>query len=191
MHSALPVGVIMPYAGRLAKDDDSQANIRQIKAQLASTGWMFCDGSPLDPKDFPRLYGVLQFDFGKDAKGHFLLPDLRGQFIRGVSETPVQDPDRCSRATPRLGKGEGPYVGSVQRDAFQGHQHDYTSLKKLTPLIVEEGSTPLDYTLAEDTSTSAYVADGDYGKPRPAQETRPVNLYLNYIIFVGRPFPAY
>lgn len=65
----LSVGSIIPYAA------DNVGPILQI-------GWALCDGSSLKTADYPHLFAVIGYTNG-GAKDSFLLPDLRGRFLRG------------------------------------------------------------------------------------------------------------
>lgn len=175
---ALPVGATLPYAGPIFGTDGTPNP--QLEALLASQGWLPCDGRALDRASYHALFSVLGYTYG-GADETFLVPDLRGQFLRGVDAGAKQDPG------PRQG-GDAAYdgVGSTQLDAFQGHQHDYTY--EATPTAAQAGEVA---TLAPGKPTGAgqttdYVADtsvdpsGD--DPRASSETRPLNVALNFII---------
>ncbi|HYD80321.1 MAG TPA: phage tail protein, partial [Paucimonas sp.] len=111
----VPVGTVLPYAGPLATGDGSAAAIRQIKTNLWTAGWLYCDGAAMSCNDYRDLFGVIGYAFG-GSDGSFNLPDLRGQFIRGVSDNATQDPDRADRKPAAPGGNAGAMVGSVQQD---------------------------------------------------------------------------
>jgi microcystin-dependent protein len=175
----LPVGVVLPYAGLLAATDASSTALAEIKAVLAGQGWLYCDGGSYSCNDYARLYGVIGNSFGGDTT-NFNVPDLRGRFMRGVDGGAGQDPDALGRTATAQGGATGDHVGSLQADAFQGHEHQYTSTME-SPTTAESKGPPLLNQLADQATTSV-VSDGTNGTPRTTSETRPVNLAMNYLI---------
>jgi len=176
-----PVGVVLPYAGPI--------NVC-TRAQLKRWGWLFCDGSAVAIADYPELHVVIRSLYGQatSSRAAFLLPDYRGVFLRGVSlgatlcdGTTPRDPDADGRTAAACAKGgnSGDAVGSVQRDAFQGHQHHYV-------MVANAGQPNQQGTsLASPTSTGTttdIVTDGLDGDPRTSAETRPLNVYVNFLI---------
>jgi microcystin-dependent protein len=184
----LPVGTILAYAGPLADTDGNAADIAQIRANLASQGWLFCDGSSLSCADYAQLYGVIGSAYGGGGT-NFNLPDLRGRFIRGVDGGAGRDPAfsaspaACDARTASGSNGNtGDMVGSVQSDAFQGHEHDYTAMMEAPdPVQSGPGITPYIPDPVPAATTSMETETG-MGTPNVSTETRPANIYLNYII---------
>jgi microcystin-dependent protein len=178
----VPIGCILPYGGPLAQGEAQAGVLDEIKYYLARTGWMFCDGTPLNCKDYAQLYSVIGKSFGFDeGAGTFNLPNLQGMFIRGVDGNASVDPDVSSRK-PAVKNANPNAVGSTQQDAFQGHEHYYKGV--LTPaadLTLGPGDAPTSGVMPDQVTTSEIEQSPD-GKPRVASETRPVNIYLNYII---------
>lgn len=142
-------------------------------------GWMVCDGTNLPSEQYPDLFDVIGTNFGANPPtGTFYLPDLRGQFIRGVDTTGVRDPDYNKRHDMHTPSISASGVGSIEFDAFQNHTHSYTVFP----------------------ATSGGVASGSYWTSGEAQtglapdtfkvndkETRPINAYLYFIIYAGAP----
>lgn len=62
-----PVGGIIPYAG-----------------DVAPSGYLMCHGQLLLRSAFPDLFNAIGTNWGADTSLDFRLPDLRGQFLRGV-----------------------------------------------------------------------------------------------------------
>lgn len=193
-NSLIPIGAVLPYAGPLANTENVEASdgalsvkVEQIKANLAESGWMFCDGTSLPIKGHWPLFGVIGRAYGGDTKT-FRLPDLRGRFIRGVTgdldpSEAVRDTDIDKRKESASGGNIRNHVGSLQRDAFQGHEHDYNGVDQTAlPPVLGPGDAPT-YGIMKETTSSKEPLSPD-GDPRMAKETRPVNLYLNYIIRV-------
>jgi microcystin-dependent protein len=192
LDSLIPIGSVLPYAGPLANTEDAPAQgdslavkVELIKANLANDGWMFCDGTALPIKGYWPLFGVIGRAYGGDATT-FRLPDLRGRFIRGVTGDlgpgePVRDTDIATRQASADGGNTQNRVGSLQSDAFQGHEHDYKAVDQAAvPPVLGPGDAPT-YGIKEESTSSEEIQSPD-GTPRVAKETRPVNLYLNYII---------
>lgn len=75
-------------------------------------GYLPCEGQELSTSQFPKLYSVIGNTFGGNKKV-FNLPDLQGQFIRGLDRDGNID---CDSENIRD-------LGSIQEDSFQGHGH--------------------------------------------------------------------
>ncbi len=60
----------------------SPRRVAQID-DLHRRGWLECTGQALDRDRFPELYEAIGDTWGAAPKGRFLLPDLRGFFLRG------------------------------------------------------------------------------------------------------------
>ncbi|MCP4138443.1 MAG: tail fiber protein [bacterium] len=155
------VGMIIPFAG--SKD-------------AIPHGWLICDGSEVSRKTYQKLFAVINGNWGNGNQvDTFNLPDLRGRFLRGV------DFEKQGETKPLLDPGRE--IGSYQKDAFQGHKHNYSYSRHPTgggPNGVEFGGGKWgDYTQFKILDPSN---DGTNGNPRTAKETRPVNAAVNYII---------
>ncbi|MEM7372584.1 MAG: phage tail protein [Bacteroidota bacterium] len=155
-----PIGTIMMYGG---KDPIS----------LAQYGWRVCDGTLLSKQEFPELERALDGAYGRDGED-FYLPDCRGMFVRGVDEGRKKDPDSASRTEQKSGTGghSGDKVGSVQEQevmqhkhyAAAAHEHRMGAGKKIKILM------------------PSYSGTQHNTKDHGGKETRPVNLYLYFII---------
>jgi hypothetical protein len=84
---------------------------------------------------------------------------------------PTRDPDRDSRAPAYAGGNVGDAVGSKQTDAFQEHTHSVELLGN--PGLNGVGSF---------YNPMGVGATGPANNGRRANETRPVNVDVNYII---------
>lgn len=149
----VPVGSIMPFGGT-----------------VEPSGWVFCDGRVVSRTGtYSNLFSIIGTAWGVgDGISTFYIPDLRGNFLRGVDTVGATDPDRASR-TNRSGQVVGPVVGSLQADAFKSHTHTYQISNPNAGAGGGAGQagTPL-------VTQNAGVAGGN--------ETRPKNAYVNYII---------
>lgn len=103
--NGVPAGSIMPFGGVNIPD-----------------GWLLCDGSAYSATEYPELYAAIKDTWGTPGAGQFLVPDLRGQFLRGL-DTRADGVDKG--ALNRWNKkGEmAPTVGSYQEGDFKGHNH--------------------------------------------------------------------
>jgi microcystin-dependent protein len=194
------VGTMVAFGGKM-----DQA----MEAALAEAGWLPCDGRPLSLKTvgggaspYVGLHTIIQTNFGNGTdtdgvkKGDFNIPDLRGTFVRGVTQTSGNDPDANSRAPMRPGGNVGNQVGSVQTDAIEAHSHP--SSATLTPennpnVFVSQRSAPADF-VPGLTRGSDFHDEGASVITRRrisvsvnvgnsvGSETRPVNAYVHWII---------
>lgn len=150
----IPVGTMMAYGG------DTRNNT--VVATLNSQGWLPCDGRPYSAQEYPELAKVIGSSFG-----NLRVPDLRGRFLRGTDQGTKRDPDSASRQ-PENGGNAADNVGSVQDDEFKRHTHEYTKFPH------HEGPNW--------ASGSYWVPGQDQTGPAGGNETRPKNVYVNWII---------
>ena len=140
--------------------------------------YLLCDGSEISRTTYADLFAAIGTAWGGgDGSTTFNLPDLRGQFLRGLDDTGTIDPDGVNRT-----------VGSLQSDAFQGHWHQYSSSGHNADFVA--GSIIVDY---QNSPSGGYgpvdrvrapVTDGMNGTPRTKSETRPTNVAVSFIIKV-------
>ena len=100
--SAIPKGMIAPF-GRTVPPE----------------GWLICDGSTLNALQdvmYRSLYDAIGTTWGGTGENDFQIPDLRGQFLRGVDAGAGNDPDASSRSG-------GDSVSSTQSDEIKSHSH--------------------------------------------------------------------
>ena len=147
-----PTGAILPYGG--------------FSAPL---GYILCDGSSYLRSAQPALFAVIGTAYGAADSTHFNIPDLRGQFLRGVSGVTGRDPDAASRTAMNPGGNSGDNIGSIQTSQFASHSHSYG---ETTTAGVDYSVNP--GTLVGIVSATTSATGGN--------ETRPINAYVNYII---------
>lgn len=146
-------------------------------------GWALCDGSLQKTNDrkYSDLYKVIGTAWGGRTSGYFALPDLRGQFLRGVSEDINTDPEKEGRLASRpdliaasntdgISGNSGNSVGSKQEDMVIKHAHDIGGLD-----AIGKGCNS---TLSGCGPANAQHPTAPYG----GSETRPKNAYVYYII---------
>ena len=171
-----PAGTVIPYVGTVA-------SIQGLVAQ----GWLLCDGTPLKIANYKTLFSAIGTAFGGDGTTTFNLPDLRGQFLRGVDGGANVDPDVNSRTAQATNGNSGGKVGSRQGECLQNHQHywDYnfgyiTQGGSSLGVQLMDDSGPFNHNGLKGTKPTTNVDGG-------GNETRPVNVYVYDLIFAGLP----
>ncbi len=165
-----PAGTVLAYVG-----------------SSAPSGFLICNGNTVSRTTYSELFSIIGTSFGNgDGVTTFHLPDLRGRFIRGYDGTAGNDPDKVTRIESNTGGNTGNNIGSLQDDAFQGHYHNFIGMAALiTPggSGINQFSTPPEPTKQNLLQTVQHpITDGTNGVPRTSSETRPKNVYMNYII---------
>lgn len=93
----VPAGMVMHFAGA-----------------DAPSGWLVCDGSAVARADYADLFSAIGTVYGAgDGSTTFNLPDLRGEFLRGLDSGRGVDADRA--------------LGSAQEEAYKSHTHTGSS----------------------------------------------------------------
>lgn len=83
----MPSGVILPYGGA-----------------TAPTGWLLCDGSPIDRTTYAALFSAIGTTHGTgDGVNTFNLPDMRGVFPRGAGTNGASNYGGVTGHTPAGG----------------------------------------------------------------------------------------
>jgi microcystin-dependent protein len=142
---------------------------------------MICDGSAISRTDYAGLFAAIGSAWGSgDGSTTFHLPDLRGRFLRGVDNDQGRDPDRASRTAANSGGNTGDAVGSIQGHAFQTHNHTHDTGGNNATGTFHQSSVSAEASFIFTGSTGA---SGTHAQPS-ANETRPVNANVNFIIKV-------
>lgn len=212
LQMSVPVGTVVAYAGQATSTNGantawpssagcastgsppssssssaSSGTYEPPEFPLEAAGWMLCDGRKLSAAQYPELFAVIGCLYGcvKDGQGNqeFYIPDYRGLFLRGADDGAGMDPDASSRMLPNQ-SGTGSTVGSLQCDALQAHQHQYNEV-------------PTQPTIAQGNAATTAIPAPSQGLTGPPTnslnanqntvrtsngETRPKNVYVNYII---------
>jgi hypothetical protein len=157
-----PPGSIMAYGGT-----------------TAPPGWLMCDGTSYATGTYPALFAVIHNAFGNTAGGaNFNVPDLRGKFLRGLDGGANYDPDRSTRTALLAGGNIGDNIGSFQLDQFKLHNHTNGSYQELLQYAQGFNSSGSEDTSPGEPDVLHYAPMLDAG----GNETRPVNVNVNYII---------
>jgi microcystin-dependent protein len=87
--------------------DTKPGTIAHFASAVAPAGWLECDGGSYSATAYPALFAIL----GTVGQSTFNVPDLRGEFIRGVDNGRGVDPGRTLR--------------SAQGQSVAAHNHAY------------------------------------------------------------------
>ncbi|MCP4498917.1 MAG: tail fiber protein [Deltaproteobacteria bacterium] len=186
--SGIPPGMIMPFAGSTAD---------------VPAGWLFCDGSNVERATYPALYAAIGNAHGSADGSHFNLPDFRGRFLRGTSNSTTRDPNRNTRTAAATGGNTGNAVGSIQDDATSRpssaftsnttghHNHNNGNYNRLMILgsnsRCDRSFSSGDTSCSEpDLGTSATLSSGGNHAHTITgggdSETRPTNANVNFVV---------
>jgi rhizosphere induced protein len=165
--SSVPVGSVITYVGNISASNTPENYALFPEAQ----GWMVCDGRSLNASMYPELFAVLGYLYGGSGNS-FNLPDLRGMFLRGVSNTDAALEQRV--AAPN-GIANG--VGSTQASAMQQHVHNYNSPAQPAPIVT--GSN------APQQVVASVNQNDQTGSP--AQSNTPLSVNVNVSNYENRP----
>lgn len=155
MRTAVPVGVIFTFYGHLNR---------------VPPGYLPCDGSEIRQADYPELYAHLiavRPELRIDAeRAH--LPDLRGEFVRGLDAGRGIDPNRA--------------LGSSQGFTVERHGH------QLSQQIGVSGGWAGGWGGVQDQRAVNSPGDGPMRVLETGEnETRPRNVALSFIIRAVAP----
>lgn len=124
----------------------------------APSGWLSCDGSAVSRTTYSGLFSAVGTTYGTgDGSTTFNVPDLRGEFVRGLDNG--------------RGVDSGRVLGSAQADEFKAHNHtvgQYGDFIRTTTTVMAAGYEPAQNNV--NTSSTG------------GTETRPRNIALLYCI---------
>ena len=147
-------------------------SITMYGGAAAPTGWLLCDGTSYLRATYPDLFSAIGVAYGTADGTHFNVPDFRGIFPRGVDNGAGNDPDSASRIAANPGGNTGDNVGSFQADELASHFHH------ISPQLISNTAPTTNFPNA-GASGKFNLIDTD---PTGGNETRPKNLYVNFII---------
>jgi hypothetical protein len=108
-------------------------------------GYLKCDGAQVSRTKYPELFAAIGTIYGEgDGSSTFNLPDLRGEFIRGLDDGRNVD--------------EGRDLGSEQMDQIQGHGHI-----DLGHTHSDAGHTQMGYNLSYGSYNNYEMGGNGYG----------------------------
>jgi len=161
--AAIAPGITVPFAG-----------------SSAPSGWLLCNGQAVSRTTYSGLFAIVSTTYGTgDGSTTFNVPDLRGEFIRGL------DGGR--------GIDTGRTLGSAQADDFESHTHTATSTVTDPGHIHTQtnagvtargagGGSAADVGAGNTGSATTGVTVATINTNTGGTETRPRNIALNFII---------
>ena len=168
----------IPLAALISAVQQALVPAGTIHAYGGSTtpaGWLRCDGALYNGSTYPALYAAIGINFG-GYSGYFNVPDLRGRFLRGWNNSSGRDPDAASRYGEYTGQTGGDKIGSIQGDQLKSHNHYIAR-------TVVDGNTDAWFDwYSGRASTDDGTWAGQYTESTGGNETRPINVSVNYII---------
>jgi len=170
----LPAGAIMPFA-----------------MNSAPSGWLAANGSTPSRTTYADLFAAIGTTYGAgDGRTTFLLPDLRGYFVRG-SGTNSADGTASGTFGQRQRDAVGPHTHSGTSDGMDRNKSHSHTIKGTGLGQGGGGSNPVfSSNYMGDNGTSIYATDIDHlhtftsssQNPAYTTETRPANIALLYCI---------
>lgn len=180
--------VTIDNSGNMSTTDvaflNPSGSITMYGGASAPTGYLICDGSQLSRSAYPALFAAIGTAYGTSGSTDFFIPDLRGLFPRGVNNGSGNDPDASTRVACQTGSNVGDNVGSLQASMFTSHSHTDAGHNH-NMNIANSGATSTfggGFGIAVQATPQFTVAGAANILPTGGNETRPRNLYVNFII---------
>lgn len=139
------------------------STIAAFPRTTAPAGWLKCNGAEISRTTYAALFAIVGTTFGAgNGTTTFNLPDMRGEFIRGLDDGRGVDTGRA--------------MGSAQASDIEPHSHDIRG-------VVSGGSGNTAYSLgAVITGAVMGTAHPENIQNSTGTETRPRNVALLYCI---------
>lgn len=132
--------------------------VNSFAMNSAPAGWLSCNGGAVSRTTYAGLFSAIGTTYGAgDGSTTFNIPDLRGEFVRGLDNGRGVDIGRS--------------LGSAQADEFKSHNHtvgQYGDFIRTTTNVMAAGYEPAQNNV--NTSSTG------------GTETRPRNIALLYCI---------
>lgn len=128
-------------------------------------GWLHCNGANVSRTTYARLFAIIGTSYGAgDGSTTFKLPDLRGEFIRGLDAGRNVDAGRT--------------LGASQADELKSHTHTDTFNHRTSGTgEISSNTTPLAGIPELSATTITVTSD-----PTGGAETRPRNVAYPFFI---------
>lgn len=152
----------------------------------APAGWLVCDGSLVLRAAYPALFAAVGVVFGAgDGVSTFALPDLRGEFVRGLDGGRGVDVGRVLGSSQLGGNAAHSHgAGTLTASSAGGHTHSYGAGMELFPggpgLARSSNFEQAVSSVGGDHTHSVTGSTGSHGG-----EARPRNVALLPCIAVG------
>lgn len=206
LSSLLPPGTVAAYAGDLDGNPGQVDAAGNPPKHLPPPGWLWCNGGSVSRTQYDALFKVIQAKYGStEVVNSFNLPDYRGRFLRGTDSGAGRDLEVAVRIASGPNGNTGDAVGSVQdwatgrpKIAFDvaaagKHNHANGKYTRLMATGAETGDSGHSPSVFDSTGSAQELDIGEGAVMSDAPdhshalkggdtETRPVNVYVNYII---------
>ena len=158
-----------------------------LNSTLPSSNFLYCNGDPYDPEDFPDLYAMIGNTYG-GSNTNPLLPDLNGRIPMGGSVT-----SGIPSSTSNL--GVGPTTASSANKTGGNkllypsqliHTHGISSSKRYVHQLHHTKNTDYDYDNTNYDNINKYNYNFTAGDvTTDLSEHNPPHVKVNYIIYAG------
>lgn len=162
---ATPVGVVLPFAGNVAPG-----------------GYLLCDGQAVSRETYSTLFSVIGITFGSgNGSTTFNVPDLRGEFIRGLDGGRGVDSGRVLGSAQGSANLSHAHTGSASQ--VGNHSHDMQYGASLHVAYSGSWENAQSYSNADATTGQAGAHTHTISLNNSGgTEARPRNIALNHII---------
>lgn len=155
-------------------------DVRTFAGPVANVpdGWLPCNGAAISRTTYARLFNVIGTTYGNgNGSTTFNLPDLRGEFVRGLDNGRGVDAGRV------LGSGQLDALQNITGTFQVGFNYRH-AIQNTGGAFIETGYTHTNIPSVSSGAQSGHViATFDASRvARTADETRPRNVAMNYII---------
>lgn len=142
----------------------------------APANYLECNGSPLSTTTYAVLFKAIGYAWGGSGTT-FYLPDGRGYFPRGYSNTATKDPDKATRTNLQTGGNTGNAVGSYQSHNIYSHTHATSNIG-----VLKTASSGGIETSATVTNQNGVLDVNGQEASGAFTETRPVNFSVMFCV---------
>ncbi len=144
-------------------------------------GWLVCDGRAVSRTTYAALFALVGTSYGSgNGSTTFNLPDLRGEFIRGVDQERGIDPDRA------LGSGQADAVKAHTHtgttSSAGAHSHTYNYLAVSSGSVFQAGSNWGTVSTGDSTSSAGAHVHNVSVDSSGGAESRPRNIAMVFYI---------
>ena len=155
----------------------------------ATNRWLICDGSAISRTTYSDLFLVVGTTWGVgDGSSTFNLPDLRGEFLRGVDNGQGNDSDAASRTGgDAVGSSQGYALPALFGSWSNNHGNNGINVYNNTGLsgttaIVGVGTSVWRQSIEAVTGSSQRVDLNSTRVIPNGSDVRPRNKYVQYCI---------
>ena len=137
-----------------------------MSSDYIPTGYLLCNGSAVNRQTYSLLFAKIGTTYGEgDGTNTFNLPDLRGKFVRGLGGN-----------SDLLGKTQGDAIRNIQGEVDICHGDN-----NVTNGVFKDKNTKSRGRDGNEWYSHAVEFNASYVVPT-ANENRPINMAMNYLI---------